>query len=206
LTSEPQYENAYRNIAIEHECSERGGKSCVGESQKSRQCNILDIKNDKISEKEKEIKALQDEIKGLKEACDKKDSGKKDDGKIKGWGQPGHKIGLPNADCLSTCERYGLKCTQNGLRTNNYLVDTSEELVAMITQLGVDLSEAHKKKKCGSMAHVQKMPEHPVFSTYRGRFVCLLSAPEDSTKQTCFSKPWQGQAYMMKQRVCYCEK
>merc|ERR1711974_77557 len=45
LTSEQQYERAYRSILVEHECSERGGRSCEGDSEKSRECNILDIKN-----------------------------------------------------------------------------------------------------------------------------------------------------------------
>jgi len=69
LTSEQQYERAYRSILVEHECSERGGRSCVGETEKSQECNILDIKNKIIAEKEKEIKSLEDEIKGLKEGC-----------------------------------------------------------------------------------------------------------------------------------------
>merc|ERR1711990_833240 len=69
LTSEQQYEKAHRSILVEHECSERGGKSCVGETEKSRECNILDIKNKIIAEKEKENKRLANEIKGLKEGC-----------------------------------------------------------------------------------------------------------------------------------------
>jgi len=69
LTSEQQYERAHRSILVEHECSERGGRSCEGDSEKSRECNILDIKNKIIAEKEKEIDSLEDEIKGLKEGC-----------------------------------------------------------------------------------------------------------------------------------------
>ena len=73
MTSEQQYERAYRSILVEHECSERGGRSCAGETEKSRKCNILDIKNDIIAEKEKEIDSLEAEIKGFKEGCNVKD-------------------------------------------------------------------------------------------------------------------------------------
>jgi len=69
LTSEPQYERTHRSIKVEHECAERGGKACVGDTEKSRKCNILDIKNEKISDLEDNIKSLEDELKGLKEAC-----------------------------------------------------------------------------------------------------------------------------------------
>merc|ERR1711990_665743 len=69
LTSEQQYEHAHRSILVEHECSERGGRSCEGDTKQSRECNILDIKNKIIAEKEKEIDSLEDEIKGLKEGC-----------------------------------------------------------------------------------------------------------------------------------------
>jgi len=73
LTSDPQYEHAYRSIKVEHECSQRGGQKCVGKTQKSRQCNILDIKNEKISDLDDEIKSLKDELKGLKEGCTKQE-------------------------------------------------------------------------------------------------------------------------------------
>merc|ERR1711990_440466 len=79
LTSEQQVEKAYRSILVEHECSERGGKSCVGETEKSRNCNILDIKNKIIAEKEKEIESLEDELKGLKEGCNVKEASRSND-------------------------------------------------------------------------------------------------------------------------------
>jgi len=69
LTSEPQFEYAHRSILVEHECSERGGLACVGETKKSRKCNILTIKNDILADKEEEIQSLRDELKGLKEGC-----------------------------------------------------------------------------------------------------------------------------------------
>merc|ERR1711990_380281 len=69
MTCEQQYERAHRSILVEHECSERGGRSCVGETEKSRECNILDMKNKIIAEKDKENKRLANEIKGLKEGC-----------------------------------------------------------------------------------------------------------------------------------------
>merc|ERR1712212_1363157 len=75
LTSEPQYEHAYRSIKVEHECADRGGKACVGDTKKSRKCNILDIKNEKIADLDDEIKSLEDELKGLKETCVKEQEG-----------------------------------------------------------------------------------------------------------------------------------
>jgi len=66
LTCEQQYERAHRSTLVEHEW---GGRSCEGETEKSRECNILDIKNKIIAENKKEIKSLEDEIKGLKEGC-----------------------------------------------------------------------------------------------------------------------------------------
>ena len=41
----------------------------MGETEKSRECNILDIKNKIIAKKETENKSLENEIKGLKEGC-----------------------------------------------------------------------------------------------------------------------------------------
>jgi len=69
LAPQPQFEHAYRSILVEHECSERGGKACVGETKKSRKCDILAVKNEEIAEKEKQIQDLENELKGLKEAC-----------------------------------------------------------------------------------------------------------------------------------------
>merc|ERR1711931_39650 len=69
LAPQPQFEHAYRSILVEHECSERGGQACVGETKMSRKCNILEEKNEIIAEKDKKIKDLENELKGLKEAC-----------------------------------------------------------------------------------------------------------------------------------------
>lgn len=69
LAPQPQFEHAYRNILVEHECSERGGQACVGETKKSRKCNILTIKNNIIAENEHVIQTLEKELKGLKEGC-----------------------------------------------------------------------------------------------------------------------------------------
>ena len=41
----------------------------MGETEKSRECNILDMKNKIIADKDKENKRLANEIKGLKEGC-----------------------------------------------------------------------------------------------------------------------------------------
>jgi len=69
LEPQPQFEHAYRSVLVEHECSERGGQACVGETKMSRKCNILEEKNEIIAEKDKKIKDLENELKGLKEAC-----------------------------------------------------------------------------------------------------------------------------------------
>jgi len=69
LAPQPQYQRAFRSVQVEHECAERGGKPCVGETKKERTCNILEVKNEEIAEKEKEIESLEEEIKGLKEGC-----------------------------------------------------------------------------------------------------------------------------------------
>jgi len=69
LTSEQQYEHSHRSVLVEHECSDRGGRACEGETRRSRKCNILQIKNEIIADKEKEIEGLKEELKGLKEGC-----------------------------------------------------------------------------------------------------------------------------------------
>jgi len=106
LTSEPQYEHAYRSILVEHECSERGGKACVGETQKSRKCNILDIKNEIIADKDKKIESLEEEMKGLKEGC----KVKIDDGAL-----PPSCVPCSAKACADAAEKLGLKLGMDDL-------------------------------------------------------------------------------------------
>merc|ERR1711974_437270 len=98
-----------------------------------------------------------------------------------------------------------------GLKTNNHFVDTAGELLAMISQQGVDLDEKDTKKRCADNRHAHRQPENPSFSTVGvdsgiGMHFCFLAKPEDDTIGTCAAKPKLDEAYQMKQRVCYCQK
>jgi len=105
LAPQPQFEHAYRSILVEHECSERGGKACVGETKMSRKCNILEVKNEVIAEKEKEIQDLENELKGLKEACP-------------GGAKASNNEGPSCEDRRSSCPKIGCKIGSPNYRFN----------------------------------------------------------------------------------------
>jgi len=120
---------------------------------------------------------------------------------LNGYEVPGFKLGKPSADCVSTCERYGLECTEEGLKANNHLVDQSKEILAIIAKeegeffdsKGNKINKCQKKKSPG--------PATPTFSHKEDK--CVLPPPEDSIVPSCTAQPLPKD--QKKRRICWCE-
>ena len=105
-------------------------------------------------------------------------------------------LGEPLENCDTVCERNGLKCTDDQFALHNDDVDTSEEVLKIIEELGGETSAKSCKKG--------DFPAVPVFN--KDSF-CMYSDAARKSKASEFDcGRVAGPPKANKQRICYCHK
>ena len=105
-------------------------------------------------------------------------------------------LGQPLENCDTVCDKNGLICTEGEFAANNYDVDSSEEVLALIKELGGET--AAKSCSKGDFLAV------PLFNK---EDICMYSSGQRIKRPNKFDcQRVAGPPEDNKQRLCYCHE
>ena len=105
-------------------------------------------------------------------------------------------LGQPLENCDTVCDKNGLICTEGEFAANNYDVDSSEEVLALIKELGGETAA----KSCSK-------GDFPAVPLFNKEDICMYSSGQRIKRPEKFDcQRVAGPPEDNKQRLCYCHE
>ena len=106
---------------------------------------------------------------------------------------------MPELNCDVTCKSHGLVCSERGLSKHNSEVDSSDEVIYLITHIGGHFSKSSCNGRFGDESDV---PSFKIERRYFGE--CFHSKPRRELQTfDCSATPLPSGGG--KKRLCYCD-